>query len=182
MQISLTPFCGHERDSTKMHFCKSHIVLDQTVSAFSGKYFLLSFKHFCSKCTKNPALTTTPTTPWHLLEPKLELLIYSVFPPILFCARPWSELKSWCTFQKQLSLCSTVGLVVLAVSPTQALSTSIFSRLLAEQEIRWEKVQFQNVFGASRWLQFIVEMPNSTRPLFAGNILLPLPRPLLNHQ
>ena len=68
------------------------------------------------------------TSPWHLLEPKLELLIYSVFPPILFCARPWSELKSWCTFQKQLSLCSTVGLVVLAVSPTQALSTSIFSR------------------------------------------------------
>ena len=69
-----------------------------------------------------------------LLEPKLELLIYSVFPPILFCARPWSELKSWCTFQKQLSLCSTVGLVVLAVSPTEALSTSIFSRLLPSKK------------------------------------------------
>ena len=168
MQISLTPFCGHERDSTKMYFCNAHIVLDQTVSAFSGKYFLLSFKHFCSKCTKNPALTTTPTTPWHLLEPKLELLIYSVFPPILFCARPWSELKSWCTFQKQLSLCSTVGLVVLAVSPTEALSTSIFSRLLPSKKSGEKKFNSKMYLARAADFNSLWKCPIQLDPFLQG--------------
>ena len=67
--------------------------------------------------------------------------------------------------KKQLSLCSRAGLVVLAVSPTEGLSTSIFSRLL---EIRKKSNQkkFNSKMYSARW-QFNVAMRKSTQTLFA---------------